>query len=347
MLTSYPAQGNTPLYDAIDMMHRHLVALPDVSDATVLIEVFSDGEENGSRQMTFNGIRELIRNIDAQPNWTITARTNARRQFEQIGIPSDNILVWDGQTEESLVNTVNTSLQARGSFMKSVATGAITKSTSYYTDLSKVQVEDVQKVAADISPGVKIYTTTGTEVIKPFIERMDGSFVKGTVFYQLTKTEDAVQDYKTVVVVNKKTGAAYGGRDARTILGFPHTGSIKVKPGNHGDWDVFIQSTSINRKLPGGTKVLVWDPAKPILSVAVKTPAAVKPVTKSTKATKAPVAASSDQDKAKTFYTMGYKDGKRRQKNMTTSLASSGHTDEARHYQEGFLDGKAKKASKY
>jgi hypothetical protein len=51
----------------------------------------------------------------------------------------------------------------------------------------------------------------------------------------------------------------YSGSDARTLIGLPTSGNARLHPGNHGNYDIFIQSTSINRKLVGGTGVLYWE----------------------------------------------------------------------------------------
>jgi hypothetical protein len=51
--------------------------------------------------------------------------------------------------------------------------------------------------------------------------------------------------------------AVYMGEDARRMLGLPTSGVAKVRPGNHSSFDVFVQSTSLNRKLVRGTKLLV------------------------------------------------------------------------------------------
>ena len=37
------------------------------------------------------------------------------------------------------------------------------------------------------------------------------------------------------------------------------TGDIKIVPGNIGDKKIFIQSTSVNRKLMAGTNVLIYN----------------------------------------------------------------------------------------
>lgn len=88
------------------------------------------------------------------------------------------------------------------------------------------------------------------------------AYHKGTGFYQLSKSEKAVQDYKIIVARNKSTGAVYGGiKQIRQLLGLPESGTISLRPGDHGDWDLFIQSTSTNRVLMPGTSALYWEKA--------------------------------------------------------------------------------------
>jgi hypothetical protein len=43
------------------------------------------------------------------------------------------------------------------------------------------------------------------------------------------------------------------------MLGLPRVGDARVRPGDHGKFDVFVQSTSVNRKLSYGTQVMYWE----------------------------------------------------------------------------------------
>lgn len=101
--------------------------------------------------------------------------------------------------------------------------------------------------------------------IKPFAESRLFSntsasipFLKGSAFYQLTKTEARVQDSKMIAIRDKINGRVYHGPAARDMIGLPHIGTVRLHPGDHGNYDIFIQSTSINRKLVAGTQVLYW-----------------------------------------------------------------------------------------
>lgn len=83
-----------------------------------------------------------------------------------------------------------------------------------------------------------------------------GPYVKGCAFYQLTKPE-LVQKHKDLMVKEKTGRVLYGGQEVRKVLGLPEFQDGKVTPGNHANYDVFVQSTANNRKLVRGTTVMV------------------------------------------------------------------------------------------
>jgi hypothetical protein len=78
----------------------------------------------------------------------------------------------------------------------------------------------------------------------------------GSAFYELTKTE-SIQASKQLAVMDKRTfGGVYTGPQARQVLGLPDY-EIRVTPSQHPDYDIFVQSTSVNRKLVPSTRLLV------------------------------------------------------------------------------------------
>ncbi len=83
-------------------------------------------------------------------------------------------------------------------------------------------------------------------------------FLKGAAFYELIKPEKEVQDYKQIVIRDRTTGSVYAGANARHLLGLPDYGTVKLVPGDHSKYDVFVQSTSTNRKLTPHTRVLYF-----------------------------------------------------------------------------------------
>ena len=68
----------------------------------------------------------------------------------------------------------------------------------------------------------------------------NSNYVKGSTYYELSKSE-LVQSYKEIIIVSRKDDKKFGGQDARDMLGLPLS-DTKVKPGDFGDWRIFIQS---------------------------------------------------------------------------------------------------------
>jgi len=100
--------------------------------------------------------------------------------------------------------------------------------------------------------------------IKKFVEEQGATFKKGRGFYELTKAV-VVQQYKELVVMDKTTGDIFTGPAVREMLGLPEQSKsrktagrkdAKLHPADLKKWYVFIQSTSSNRKLIGGTRFL-------------------------------------------------------------------------------------------
>lgn len=96
--------------------------------------------------------------------------------------------------------------------------------------------------------------------IKDFVLANGLSFKTGRGFYEFTKPE-LIQAGKEIILMDKN-GDMFEGDYARELLGLPKGAPAKIKPGEY-DFVVFVQSTSYNRKLVGGTRFLYevedWD----------------------------------------------------------------------------------------
>ena len=106
----------------------------------------------------------------------------------------------------------------------------------------------------------QVLTVTADKDIRSFVEETGADFKKGAGFYQFTKSE-LIQERKDVVLVDKVTGDMFTGDHARELIGLPKGERAQLKPAKLEKYDVYVQSTSINRKLKGGTKFL-YDTAK-------------------------------------------------------------------------------------
>lgn len=192
--------------------------------------------------------------------WTFTFQLPPGQKHlfcQEYSVPSDNVMEWEatarGVEEASVATTMGLTgyFGARAKDQRSVTNFYIT------ADMSKVDPKKVKTNLDDISDRFKVYEVGKEVAIKDFVEAKTGRpYVIGSAYYQLTKTEK-VQPQKEVLVQEKGKKAVWGGDEARQLIGLPDGDSAKVVPGNMANWDVYIQSTSPNRKLVRGTKVLV------------------------------------------------------------------------------------------
>jgi hypothetical protein len=91
--------------------------------------------------------------------------------------------------------------------------------------------------------------------IKGFVLATGAAFKKGRGFYEFMKTE-TIQEKKEVVLVDRTSGDMFSGPKAREMIGLPLGERGRLKPTVMDKFAVYIQSTSVNRKLIGGTKFL-------------------------------------------------------------------------------------------
>lgn len=268
--SAYQAEANsTPLFDSVGELIDILSAVPDVNDPEVafLVNIITDGEENSSRQWSGSSLAAKIKQLQATDRWTFVFRVprGYARRLAQMGIPEGNILEWD-QTQRGVELASRHTQAAYGEYFKQRSVGTTAVKNFYSTNLNEVSTATIKAQLVDISAQVKLYpvqTSQNGIAIKTFFEQVTGtSYIAGTAFYQLTKTESEVQEYKIICIVDKQNGAVYSGIAARDILSLPHYGTVKIKPGNHGKYDIFIQSTSVNRKLVAGTQMLYWKNAQ-------------------------------------------------------------------------------------
>lgn len=92
--------------------------------------------------------------------------------------------------------------------------------------------------------------------IQSFVRSAGANFKKGRGFYQLTKRE-LIQERKEVILQDKLTGDFYTGAKAREMIGLPFgsRGIVDSHAAPSG-YNVFVQSTSVNRKLKSNTEFL-------------------------------------------------------------------------------------------
>lgn len=255
------ARGMTALIDASITAIKQHEALNasfknDKKDHTFLMYVITDGQENASLNTGFD-LRTKIANLsDAWTTAILVPRAQDVHFAKNVGFPAGNIQVWDATSEKGFETMGQTVSSSYSGYVTARSAGTRSVSNLFQVDASKLSSSAVRNNLQEVSG--KMFAAQKDYVIKDFVESSTGKpYVKGSTFYELTKTE-AVQPYKELVIVRKSDYKKFGGKDARDILGFPST-EIKVKPGDFGSWRIFIQSTSLNRKILSGTSIFVKD----------------------------------------------------------------------------------------
>ena len=127
--------------------------------------------------------------------------------------------------------------------------------------LTGVEVKTDFGVASGLTPVTpgrfQIFKVHKASPIKEFAESMGATFRIGRGFYEFTKSVK-VQENKEVILEHKRSGDMFSGEQAREMIGLPYgsRGTVNPKSTSLSDYNVFIQSTSSNRKLLPDTRFL-------------------------------------------------------------------------------------------
>jgi hypothetical protein len=262
-LTAYHTNGScTPLFSSIGQLIEIFNTVSDRDDPNVnfVIVATTDGESNAG--LSGSSFSSIMAALVATDKWTFGLRVPkgcAANQIRRAGFHAGNILEWE-TTAKGIEKSTAVNTAAVSEFFKNRAAG-VNSTKTFYTSLKGVK-ESVITSMLNISNEVVLIPvgpeSNGCE-IRDFVQaRLNAPMVRGCAFYQLTKTENKIQWHKLIVIRHKDTGALYFGSDARTLLGLPLLSDARVCPSDHGNFDVFVQSTSVNRKLKSGTHVMYW-----------------------------------------------------------------------------------------
>lgn len=254
----YLPNGMTALIDATLKSQDDLAQTPELyGDHSFLTFVITDGAENRSRASAADLRAHLMKLPD---NWTVAVLVPdqvAKREAKQFGFPSENIAVWDATSTRGLEEGFETIRRATDTFMQSRASGTRGTRSLFSTGSDAVNADAIR--AADLKPLAQdsyiLIPVPHDASIREFVQNAGYTYRTGRAHYQLMKTE-TIQGNKELMVVEKRSGRAYSGPDARKIVGLPGM-TVRVKPDHNPDFDIFVQSTSTNRKLIAGTRLLL------------------------------------------------------------------------------------------
>ena len=254
--------GMTPLFDSVWRAIKKLEELDDGKEGTsFVVSVVTDGQENNSVDPGVTStVKEMQKKIKTD-RWTFTFLVPNRSEdhfSRQFNIPRGNVQGWDEKTARGTKEAFVVSSVAFKGYFKERSRG-IRSSKSFYSSTADLTVREARSALSEITGQVEFIVPHMDCQIRDAIIGHGKEWIKGAAFYALIKTEKKVQPYKMVALRVKTSGKVYSGQVAREMLGIGQaTDTVRLVPGDHGKFDVFIQSTSVNRKIPAGTEVLYW-----------------------------------------------------------------------------------------
>lgn len=253
----YTANGSgTKLCESVMVSIRDSKQLPEIhGDHAFLIYTWTDGEENSSTQDSKADLPDTL--LKLPDHWTVATMVPDQQgisQARRFGFYPDCIKSWDATSSVGLEAASATFNAAMDDYMILRSKGVRgTRSFFSPTVTAATAAQIISKAPALAARQYNLLPVRQVEEIRPFVERNLGSYTLGSAYYELTKSE-TVQAGKRVLVQHRGTGRVYS--DGRQHLGFPNQ-ELTVRPSDHNDWRIFIQSTSVNRHLMPGTQVLV------------------------------------------------------------------------------------------
>ena len=255
---NYRANGDTALIDATLQSIDDLQSISTkYGNHAFLIYILTDGENRINNHLS----DKLNKTINSLPeNWTVAALVPDQDgvfECKKFGFPKDNIKVWE--TSKRGVAEVGRTLAAvNDTYLTSRSTGTFKGTRALFNlDAGKLSASAVKGTLEELNADqYGMFPVHKEAVIKDFVESWTGeAYRSGSAYFQITKPE-TIQAHKQIAIQHKFNGRVYIGANARKMLGLPDY-EIRVVPANHGGFDLFVQSTSFNRKLVAGTKLLV------------------------------------------------------------------------------------------
>ena len=258
--SEYQPYGNTALLDGVRKAVDELQESLDASDpdCSFVICAITDGEENASKFMNGKSFSQLLKDKDSDGRWTFAFLVPKYKKapfVSRFGLPEGNVSEWEttsaGIKEMStkLISSVDTYYQNR-------STGAKTTST-FFADLKNVSADVLKDELIDVTNNVQIMHPVADEdgmQIRDFAKSRSINYTPGVLYYMLMKSEK-VQEQKKLLIRDVTSGKFYAGSKARKLVGLPST-YCRLRPGNLNGYEVYIESTSYNRKVKRGMKMV-------------------------------------------------------------------------------------------
>ena len=252
---TYQPGGNTALFDGVA---RALEVMGDSKDKAFLVYVITDGEENAS-DMAASTFEKLVKSKQATDRYTIVFQLpmGKKNAFVNLsGVYPGNVQEWETSARGLGIMTHNNTASV-GTYYATRAAGQAATRSFFDVNLSGVTTKDFNKLQ-DVTGQFRILSVDKDIDIKSFAEEKGLTFRVGAGYYNLTKKE-TIADHKNLLLTKSgEKEIRAGSQEIRDLIGLPQTGDAKANPKNLNGYDLFIQSTSNNRRLVRGSRLL-WE----------------------------------------------------------------------------------------
>jgi hypothetical protein len=249
----YKPDGRTALVDCTLLAISDQKNIPQkYGDHSFVIYVITDGQENDSRQRyTLNPA--FISGLGERYTLGVfVPHDRAVHDAQSWGFPKDNIKKWD-PTSTAGIEEIAAAMKDTSKALMNARKSGVRGSTSLFSMSTMTAADITGSLTPMDAAAYSLLSVPTVQEIRPYVTAQVGTYEKGKSYYQLVKRE-IIQPTKEIAILYKDQ--VYVGDAARSKLGLPSS-SVSVRPEDHLDYTIFVQSTSVNRKLPAGTQVLV------------------------------------------------------------------------------------------
>jgi hypothetical protein len=176
-------------------------SLPDYlnPDVSFLVVTTTDGKEEHSRKYDAARMAREIRELQAV--WSLDVRVprpeGSGDTITKLGVPIDNVQEW-GTTAQGMAESTAATTKAVDTYFATRASG-VRSSSVFYANAAAVNVTALKDISKDVSLYVVPQEDSGIQ-IRDFILKHRMEYLKGSAFYQLTKTEPRVSHTKLIAI---------------------------------------------------------------------------------------------------------------------------------------------------
>ncbi|MGW6416728.1 vWA domain-containing protein [Streptomyces sp. NPDC055055] len=267
----YRVGGMTALLAAALKSQNELAQTAQLyGDHSFLTFILTDGQENASHRCPDSptkNARELVNSVSEMistqgDNWTLAVLVPdqmGKREAMNCGFPKENIAIWDATSTQGLEEAGQVIQEATEKFMIGRTKGIRGSRAVFSTGADAVNKDTIKAAGLKpVDPSAYHLVPVGRDAaIREWVTESGHTYRTGCAFYQLSKSEK-VQARKQIAVLEKKTDRVYTGPEARALLGLPDV-EVRIKPDHNDDFTIFVQSTSVNRKLVSQTQLLIMN----------------------------------------------------------------------------------------